>query len=233
MRDLLRPAAADPDPWASSEQSAARWHRNKQVGRQVARRGASLAVLLALTGLAALLLLPLLLVLGIGTAYGSAPAGWLLGAALLLGLLGLLWTGGRAARLLRAPLSVPPAVATPEEGTLLALLRQHEPALPPAVRPALHATVIATRDALRATAGETTLSRAAFDARQAAREDLPELLAAYRALPTPGHEETLLAQLRLIEQRMAEVRLERGAAQQRALAAHGTYLGDKYRKNSE
>ena len=170
------------DPWASIEGSADRWHRNKQVGKQVARRGVSLAVLLALAGLGTLLLLGVLLVLGIGVANGSAPAGWLLATA-LLGVLGLLWTGWKAARLLRTPLTLPAAAASAEEQDLLRLLRQHERALQPATRPALHATVIATRDALRATAGEGTLSRAAFDARQAAREDLPDLLEAYRALP--------------------------------------------------
>ncbi|AXG99070.1 hypothetical protein DVJ83_07745 [Deinococcus wulumuqiensis] len=231
------PAGAGDDSWDSIESSAARWQRAKRVGRQVggqvARRGVSLAVLLLLAGLGTLLLLGVLLVLGIGVANGSAPAGWLLATA-LLGVLGLLWTGWKAARLLRTPLTLPPAAASAEENDLLRLLRQHERALPPATRPALHATVIATRDALRATAGDTTLSRAAFDARQAAREDLPDLLTAYRALPDPtANEAALLEQLRLIEQRMVEVRHERTPAQQRTLAAHGHYLTDKYRKNSE
>ena len=222
------------DPWARTESGAVRWQRRKEQGQQVAQRGVGLAVLLALAGLGALVLLPLLVVLGIGVANGSAPAGWLLGAALLLGLLGLLWTGWRAAGLLRAPLSVPATPASPEEDALLTLLRQHERALPPATRPALHATVIATRDALRATAGETTLSRAAFDAQQAAREDLPELLAAYQALPGgTQQDEELLGQLARIETRMAAVTRERAQASQRALRAHGQYLDDKYEAESE
>ncbi|AAF10302.1 hypothetical protein [Deinococcus radiodurans] len=241
LRELLRPQTAeDPrDPWAKAEwtraeSSAARWQRRKEQGQQVARRGVGLAVLLALAGLGALVLLPLLVVLGIGVANGSAPAGWLLGAALLLGLLGLLWTGWRAAGLLRAPLSVPAVTTSPEEGALLTLLREHERALPPATRPALHATVIATRDALRATAGETTLSRAAFDAQQAAREDLPDLLAAYQALPSGARQdEELLGQLARIETRMAAVTRERAQAGQRALRAHGQYLDDKYEADSE
>ena len=165
---------------------------------------------------------------------GSAAAGWLLGAALLLGLLGLLWTGWRAAGMLRAPLGAPATAASPEEDALLTLLRQHERALPPAAADALHATVIATRDALRATAGETALSRAAFDAQQAAREDLPDLLAAYRALPSdPQQDAELLGQLARIETRMAHVTREQAQAGQRALRAHGQYLDDKYRTDAE
>ena len=214
------------DPWARNESGAARWQRRKEQGRQLAQRGVGLAVLLTLAGLGALVLLPLLVVLGIGVANGSAAAGWLLGAALLLGLLGLLWTGWRAAGMLRAPLGAPATAASPEEDALLTLLRQHERALPPAAADALHATVIATRDALRATAGETALSRAAFDAQQAAREDLPDLFAAYRALPSdPQQDAELLGQLARIETRMAHVTREQAQAGQRA---HGQYLEDKY-----
>ena len=59
-------------------------------------------MLLALVALGALLLGPLLLLLGFGTAFGSDVAGWLLAFTLLLATFGAVWTARRAARLIRA-----------------------------------------------------------------------------------------------------------------------------------
>ncbi|WP_291424838.1 hypothetical protein [Deinococcus sp.] len=116
-----------------------------------------------------------------------------------------------------------------DEARLLTLLRTHERGLPSTLWPAFQATVIATRDALRLTAADVTLQRDTFDARQAAREDLPELLSAYRAVPPSRQsDEQLLEQLALIERRMQSVVGQRAATRQRELSAHGRYLQDKY-----
>ncbi|EYB67316.1 hypothetical protein DEIPH_ctg044orf0032 [Deinococcus phoenicis] len=195
---------------------------------------------LALRGvLGAVVVVPLLLIFGVLFALGIEPAGWLLGITLLLALLGLIRTAVQGARLLSAgPLPdaaarpgvpAPPASTADAEADLLALLRAGERALPTPGRSALHATVIATRDALRATADETALGRDAFDVRQAAREDLPELLRTYQAAPrTPENERLLLDQLNLIGTRMRAVAREHQARQTRVLEAQRRYLESKY-----
>lgn len=200
-------------------------------GAHVIRRGAGLTVLLVIGVLGALLLLPLLLILAVGAASGSDVSGILLGLTLLIAAAGTYWTARRATRLLHTPPphQTPPGPTTTDEQALLTTLRTHERALPNPARAALHATVIATRDALRAHEHDTTLSREAFDARQAAREDLPELLAAWQGVPRTSQNDTeLLQQLRLIEQRMQTVVRARAAQDERTLRARRHYLQDKY-----
>ncbi|SEJ73100.1 hypothetical protein SAMN04488058_11632 [Deinococcus reticulitermitis] len=221
----VRPGEAGGDPWLAAGDPRRRW----RSGVGAARRGAGVVVLLVLAALGALVLLPLILLLGAGTAFGgSEVAGWLLGLTLLLGVIGAVWTGRRALTLLRAPPEVP-AADLPEEGELLTVWRGAERALPPRIHGALQATVLATRDAIRVTAHDQTLSRDAFDARQAAREELPELIAAYRALPDPANgERELLSSLEVLRERMETVSAERSGERQRVLGAHGKYLREKY-----
>jgi hypothetical protein len=249
VRYLIRPARRLPagrldpwgrDPWVPSGGPTTPLRR----GVSVVRRAAGLAVLLALCVLGALLLGPLLLLLGFGTAFGSDVAGWLLAFTLLLATLGAVWTARRAALLIRArggehtdlvtldaPTTTGPSQGADDEAGLLALLRSGERVLPSSTRDALHTTVIATRDALRLTAGDLSLGRDAFDARQAAREDLPELLRTYHAAPrTPEAENLLLGQLALIERRMGEVVRERQGQSVRTLDAQRRYLESKYGK---
>ncbi|WP_216325471.1 hypothetical protein [Deinococcus aestuarii] len=250
VRYLIRPARrlspanldlSGRDPWLPSGRPGERPGGTLRRGASVARRAAGLLVLIALGVLGALLLGPLLLLLGVGTAFGSDVAGWLLGFTLLLAALGAVWTARRAALLIRAREEQEGLVTlessggsgrasgADDEAGLLALLRGSERALPSSTRTALHATVIATRDALRVTANDLSLGRDAFDARQAAREDLPELLRTYRAAPrTPEADRLLLGQLALIERRMSGVVRERQRAQARTLDAHRRYLEGKY-----
>lgn len=245
VRYLIRPAqraaldlsATGRDPWLEARPPA-----RLRRGASVARRGLGLAVLLVLALLGASVVGTVAVLLGIGAASGSAVAGWLLGFTLLLGLLGTCWTGRRALNLLRAggesPTLTGPGVAAPslaeDEAGLLRLLRRHERALPRAAREALRRTALATRDALRASAGETTLSRDAYDARQVARAELPELLGAYHAAaPSPQAGDGLLEHLQVIETRMARVAAQGVAARRRALSAQGRYLGAKYRGEAE
>ncbi|WP_102125749.1 hypothetical protein [Deinococcus planocerae] len=254
VRYLIRPARrlspanldlSGRDPWLPSERPGGRPGETLRRGASVARRAAGLFVLLALCVLGAVLLGPLLLLLGVGTAFGSDVAGWMLAFTLLLATFGAVWTARRAAHLIRAredqvgvvTLDAPGTLGSggaDDEAGLLALLRGSERALPPSTRAALHATVIATRDALRVTSGDLSLGRDAFDARQAAREDLPELLRTYRAAPrTPEADRLLLGQLTLIERRMGEVVRERQRAQSRTLDAHRRYLEGKYGERGE
>lgn len=244
VRYLIRPArraALDlsvngQDPWLEA-QAPARLRR----GASVARRGLGLGVLLVLALLGTSVLGTVAVLLGIGAASGSAVAGWLLAFTLLLGLLGTFWTGRRALNLLRAGRTLPPDVdragpapAVADEAGLLRLLRQHEGALNGPARSAFRRTLLATRDALRLAEDEPTLSRDTYDVQQAAREDLPELMAAYRAVPASrASDEQLLEQLRLIETRVQEVGARRVAQRQRMLGAHGRYLNGKYRGEPE
>lgn len=227
VRTLIRPVRPGEggDPWLTAGDPRRRW----RSGVGAARRGAGVLVLLVLALLGALVLLPLTLLLGAGTALGgSEVAGWLLGLTLLLGVIGAVWTGRRAFALMR-PVAVAPAPDVPEEGELLTVWRQAERALPRQVHGALQATVLATRDALRVTAHDQTLSRDAFDARQAARTDLPELIAAYRALPDPASgERELISSLDVLRGRMETVSAGRSGERQRVLKAHGKYLREKY-----
>ncbi|GMA16703.1 hypothetical protein E5F05_17070 [Deinococcus metallilatus] len=233
VRYLIRPAAhhagVSRDPWSLP----GRPHLPVRRGASLARRALGLVVLLVLSVLGAVLLVPLLVLLGIGTASGYAAAGWLLGFTLLLAALGAIWTFRRASRLITAPEEAVPgpldAATGDDETGLLALLRAGERALPASARSALHATVIATRDALRATAGDLSLGRDAYDVRQAAREDLPELLRSYRAAPrSPETDRLLLGQLGLIGRRMQGITRERQQQQARALEAQRRYLESKY-----
>ncbi|BDP40924.1 hypothetical protein DAETH_08930 [Deinococcus aetherius] len=252
VRYLIRPArrlpARSPDSWGRDPwlPPGGPGHPLRR-GVSVVRRAVGLLVLLALCVLGALLLGPLLLLLGVGTAFGSDVAGWLLAFTLLLATFGAVWTARRATLLIRAreegeadlvtldaPTGSGSAARADDEAGLLALLRGSERALPTSTRAALHATVIATRDALRVTAGDLSLGRDAFDARQAAREDLPELLRAYHAAPrTPQADDLLLGQLALIERRMSGVVRERQKAQARTLDAHRRYLEGKYGERRE
>lgn len=217
---------------------------SRQVPRPgLGRRALGLAALVLQSVLGVLVVVPILVVLGIGTVLGVHAAAWLLGLTLLLALLGLVRTVICGARLL-SPQRLPDAIAKPDvpalarvaddEARLLALLRSGERTLPAATRSALHATVSATRDALRATAGDVTLGRDAFDARQAAREDLPALLRTYHAAPhTPETDRLFLAQLALIERRMRGIIQARQAQQVRALEAQRRYLESKYGEREE
>ncbi|MEF2279260.1 hypothetical protein V3W47_13215 [Deinococcus sp. YIM 134068] len=249
VRYLIRPArrlsarsrdAWERDPWLPPSSGPTQSLRR---GVSVVRRAVGLVVLLALGVLGALLLGPLLLLLGFGTAFGSDVAGWLLAFTLLLVTLGAVWTARRAALLIRAreedhtdlvTLEEPRAVGASrnnDEAGLLALLRGGERVLPVPTRTALRATVLATRDALRLTAGDLSLGRDAYDARQAAREDLPDLLRTYRAAPrTPEADRLMLEQLALMERRMGEIVRERQGARTRTLDAQRRYLESKYGK---
>lgn len=71
-----------------------------------------------------------------------------------------------------------------------------------------------------------------FDARQAAREDLPELLRTYGSgRRTPEADRLFLEQLDLIGRRMQEVVHERQAQHVRVLTAQRRYLESKYRED--
>lgn len=224
------------DPWLP--QSATQ--HTLQRGASVTRRGLGLATLMGLSVLGAVVIGTVsLLLLIFGVLHGSAVAGWLLAFTLLIGLVGLIWTARRASNLLNppvapaAPISDTQAAADSEQN-LLRLLHTNERALPATTQGAFRATVIATRDALRVTAGENMLSREAFDARQAAREDLPELLDAYRSVPpTPQSDQQLLEQLALIEGRMHTVIVQGRDSQERRLSAGRQYLEDKYTPDEE
>lgn len=243
VRYLIRPAGQSarpglraPDPWLAPQPPAHPLRR----GANLARRALGLGVLLVLSVLGALLLVPLLAVLGIGTASGSHLAAWFLGFTLLLGLFGTVWTFRRASRIItvpREPEAAPPDGTAPtadDEAGLLALWRAGERALPAASRTALRDTVLATREALRATADDASLGRDAFDARQAAREDLPDLLRTYRAAPlSAATDDLFLGQLRLIERRMQGIAHDRQAQQTRALEAQRRYLESKYGEEEE
>ncbi|WP_034385225.1 hypothetical protein [Deinococcus sp. YIM 77859] len=240
VRSLTRPvrhrlAPWPRDPWATPPRPALL----PDLGRRT--RALTWLVVQGVVGL--FVVLPLLFFFGLLLALGWDPAGWLLGLTLFLALLGLLRAVIRGARLLSPqPLPDPAArsgvsslaTVADDETRLLTLLRSGERALPAAGRAALHATVIATRDALRATAEDAALGRDAFDAQQAAREDLPELLRTYRAAPhTPETERLLLGQLTLIERRMKEITRERQERQLRALEAQHRYLESKYGERGE
>ncbi|PTA67294.1 hypothetical protein C8263_13390 [Deinococcus arcticus] len=165
------------------------------------------------------------MLLGIGVASGSDVAGWLLGLTLLALGLTLLWA---RRRLRQWRTQVQAAPASDELGQLRVLQAQAR-ALPRPERTALLGALQATAQALQVTGGEGTLTRDAFDARQAAREDLPELLAAART-PVDG---AVQAQLALIETRMTAI-AERGrAAQLRSARARTAYLQDKYAAGEE
>lgn len=220
------------DPWLPQSDV----QRQLTRGANLTRRGLGLVTLLVLSVLGAIVMALAVLLLGIGVANGSNIAGWLLGLTLLVGAVGAYWTARRASSLLRAEADVPVPTAaatlqTPEgdEAKLLNLLRTNERALPASTQAAFHATVIATRDALRLTANDSALQRDTYDVRQAVREDLPELLDAYRSVPPSQQSDSqLLEQLRLIEERMQTVKAERLSHRQRALSANGRYLKQKY-----
>ncbi|THF71344.1 hypothetical protein E7T06_03105 [Deinococcus sp. Arct2-2] len=248
VRYLIRPAQRLPnssislmkggrDPWlpAPTGSAADTASRARRAGSRV-RRMLGLVALLILGLLGALLIGPLLLLLGIGTASGSDVAGILLALTLAVAAFGTYWTARRARQILHAPEdTLPPTTldmagaAAHDEAALLATLRLHERTLPAPARAALHATAIATRDALRVTAHDQALGRDTYDAQQAARRDLPDLLSTYRAAPpTAAADLELLMQLGHIERRMRAVSTERAGQGQRKLEAHGRYLKDKY-----
>lgn len=221
-RTLVRAARRDPagpaDPWATGT-----------ALQPTVRRAGSLLALTVIGFLVLGVLIPLAILLGIGVASGSDVAGWLL--ALVLGLLVAfgVWVFGRARTLTRpAPVTLD-AAAPPEEWTLLETYRQHERRLPTPARPALQSAVQATREALRVTSGGT-LTRDAFDARQAAREDLPELLSAWQS--GPRRPEDLTRELQLIETRMRQVTRAQAAAQDREAQARRRYLSGKLSSES-
>lgn len=228
--DVRRPGAGS-EGWAADPWSADPWSPVARLrrGASLARRAVGLGVLLLLSVLGAALIGLSLVLLGLGVASGSDVAGWVLGFALLLGVVGAVWVARRAGALLRAD---PPEAAPgqPEdEARLRQTLRAGSRALPAPARAALHRTVLATRDALRASAGDVTLERDTYDVRQTAREDLPALLDAYRAVPrSRGSDAELTRQLILIEARMQRVTRDRAAQRERQLRAHGRYLEDKH-----
>lgn len=247
VRYLIRPAQRLPnssvlmtggrDPWlpAPAGSAAETMSRARRAGSWV-RRLLGLVALLILGVLGALLVGPLLFLLGIGTASGSDVAGVLLALTLAAAAFGAYWTARRARQILHAQGETVQATtldmagaAAHDEAALLSTLRLHERTLPAPARAALHATAIATRDALRVTAHDQALGRDTYDAQQAARRDLPDLLSAYRAVPpTAAADLELLMQLGHIERRMRSVSSERAGQGQRKLEAHGRYLKDKY-----
>jgi hypothetical protein len=250
VRYLIRPAwkvarhrlAPWPrDPWALAPRKGWPGGRPLRPARhsELGRRALGFTGLLLRGVLGVVVVVPLLVLFGGLLALGIDAAGWLLGLTLLLAVLGLIRTAVRGARLLSAPATEEAAGTRPsgalalspgqDEDHLLTLLRSSERALPAATRPALHATVIATRDALRATADDPALDRDAFDARQAAREDLPALLHTYQAAPrTPETERLFLGQLDLIGRRMQAVAQERQNVHVRTLETQRRYLESKY-----
>ncbi|PNY82232.1 hypothetical protein [Deinococcus koreensis] len=211
------------DPWSP----AARLQR----GASLTRRALGLGVLALLSVLGAALLTLCVVLLGLGVASGSDVAGWVLGFTLLLGVVGAVWVARRAGTLLRAEAqdagTLPPHAD--DETQLRQTLRAGVRALPAPARAALQRTVLATRDALWASSGDSTLERDTYDVRQTVREDLPALLDAYRAVPrTRQSDAELTRQLALIETRMQRVTLARAAQHERQLQAHGRYLDDKH-----
>ncbi|WP_019011005.1 hypothetical protein [Deinococcus aquatilis] len=253
VRYLIRPAQRLPtasglmmtggrDPWlpAPAGSAAETVSRARRAGSLV-RRMLGLLALIVLGLLGALLVGPLLFLLGVGTASGSDVAGILLAFTLAAAAFGVYWTARRARQILRVPeeAALPVTLdlagaAAHDEAALLATLRLHERTLPAPARAALHATAIATRDALRVTAHDQALGRDTYDAQQAARRDLPDLLSVYRAAPpTAAADLELLMQLGHIERRMRAVSTERAGQGQRKLEAHGRYLKDKYSLSEE
>ncbi|GGS15738.1 hypothetical protein [Deinococcus knuensis] len=217
-RTLVRAARRDPDGPADP------WNTGAALQPTV-RRAGSLLALTVIGFLVMGVLVPLAILLGIGVASGSDVAGWLLALVLLLLVAFGVWVFGRARTLTRpAPVTLD-AAAPPEEWTLLETYRLHERRLPTPTRPALQSAVQATREALRVTAGGT-LTRDAFDARQAAREDLPELLMAWQS--GPRRPEDLTRELQVIEARMRQVTQAQAAGQDRETQARARYLRDKY-----
>lgn len=228
-----RPPRPGDDPWVPSPRPAL---PRPALPPDLGRRARGLGWLAVQGVLGFVVVLGLLLLFGILLALGWDPAGWLIGITLILAFLGVVRTALQGRRLLTPAPEVPLAQATPEddEARLLRLLRSGERALPPAARPAFHAAIISTRDALRLTSGDGALGRDAFDARQAAREDLPELLHTYRAAPrTPDAERLLVSQLDLIGRRMGEVVHERRGQHTRTLEAQRRYLESKYGEGGE
>lgn len=221
------------DPWQSpGRPGLPRPALPPDLGRRA--RGLTWLAVQSVVGL--VVVVGLLILFGFLLAMGWDPAGWLIGLTLLLAFLGLARTAVRGSRLLSSAPVAPEAVAAApgsslagDEAQLLALLRAGERALPAPTRSALHATVIATRDALRVTADDPAFGRDTHDARQAAREDLPELLRTYQtAHPTPETDRLFLEQLDLIGRRMQEVVHERQAQHVRTLTAQRRYLETKY-----
>ncbi|WP_019585953.1 hypothetical protein [Deinococcus apachensis] len=236
VRYLIQPATrhagVSRDPWLPPGRPG----HPVQRGASLLRRALGLLVLIVLSVLGALLLVPLLALLGLGTAFGSDVAGWMLGFTLLLGAFGVVWTVRRASCLITAAdepepitLDAPGRAGSDGEAGLLAVLRTGERVLPATTRSALQATVIATRDALRATADDVSLSREAYDARQAAQQDLPDLLRTYHAAPrSPETDRLFLGQLDLIGRRMQGIVQERRGQHTRTLEAQRRYLESKY-----
>lgn len=228
-----RPPRPGDDPWVPSPRPAL---PRPALPPDLGRRAKGLGWLAVQGVLGFVAVLGLLLLFGILLALGWDPAGWLIGVTLILAFLGVARTAIHGRRLLTPAPEVPLAQAGPEddEARLLRLLRSGERALPPAARPAFHAAIISTRDALRLTSGDEALGRDAFDARQAAREDLPELLHTYQAAPrTPDAERLLVSQLDLIGRRMGEVVYERRGQHTRTLEAQRRYLESKYGEAEE
>ena len=229
-RYLIRPAVREPlrpDGWGLETLPPALAVRRSLTS---ARRAAGLGVL-TLVGLVGASLLALNTVfLGVGAASGSYAAVWGLVFVLLLGVAGAVWLARRASALMRHPAHLPgTAVVASADLDALARLHRAARALPAPRRVAYRRTLGSAAAALRACAADTTLGRDTFDARQAALEDLPELLRAYRAAPpSPTADREFTRQLTLIEQRMQVIARERAMQQERDLHAYGRYLDDKY-----
>lgn len=228
---LTRPAEVAPSSaWDSLEGGPPHPLRR---GKQIVRRGAGVGVLLFQSVLGAVILIPLMILLVIGVIFfHSAVAGWLLAITVLAGIFGLIWNTRRATQLLQPSLAAEPALAyaptADDEQKLLELMKQQR-ALPAAGQAALQRAVLATRDALRATAEDQGLSREAFDAQQAAREDLLGVVSHYRRAPSlAGAEDQLCDQLGLIEHRMQHITDSRQQEQQLQWQAQEQYLREKY-----
>lgn len=234
-RFLIRPPVPpaqglQPDGWGLDRVPPALALRH---AGQTARRAAGLGVLGLIGLLGASILSISAIFLGMGAASGSDVAGWMLGLVLLLGALGAVWLVRRARLLLRPAGEDTPAMPGAGRVSLAALNRQAR-ALPAPGRAAFRRTLAATEGALRACAADTTLGRDTFDARQAAREDLPTLLAAYRAAPpTPDAQREFARQLSVIETRMHAIVRGRAAQQALDLHAHGRYVDDKYGREDD
>ncbi|MBZ9751673.1 hypothetical protein K7W42_12430 [Deinococcus sp. HMF7604] len=214
---LLRPVqGAQTDPWALAPARPASGLR--------LRRAAGLGVLALVTVLALSILGTLAMLLAIGVASGSDVAGWLLGVTLVLAVGVLLWARGRLMGWQPAPSTLPTEEA--KDLQALRVLHQQARALPRPLRADLERTLQATAGALRATAALPTLTRDAFDVRQAARADLPELLHAYHAAPQQQPE--LRASLLVIEERMVSIARQGEQDAARAAQAQRVFVQEKY-----
>lgn len=205
-----------------------------------AKRGARAAAYIVITLVSLLIFMPIMIILGIGAIAGNSIMAWMMLFVMVFSLLGIVWTVRKVNKELSAPstdsassVETIDAESNNPESQLKQLLRSNA-RLPDVMWPAFRSTVIATRNALRATSKEGFLSRENFDARQAAERELPELIENYKALPPSSRTDIeFLEQLRLIEQRMQKVAVLQQEDAERTLKSQRRYLEDKYEPEKE